>query len=127
MGSNSLGTIIRMNMWKLRVPNTMLVVAAFFCFADITYAPKNSDPGPLVSAVLGILLLRRALYANPPLMVIIPGYFLAALVVAGNHGLLHGSILVWVVLMLVGFACFALFERKRIERIKACFKRGQAT
>ncbi len=114
-----------MTVWRFRVLNSMLVVAAAISFVDIGYAPKNSDPGPLVTAVLGVLLLRRALYARPPVMVVISGYFLTALVVAGNHGALEGNKLVWVALMLLGFACFVLFEKKRIERIKSWVKGDQ--
>src|SRR5689334_21837113 len=112
-------------MLKFTLPNSMLVVAAAVCFADIVYASKSSDPGPFVTGILGILLLRRALYAHPPVMVIVSGYFLTALMVAENQGLLDGHKLAGVALLLLGFACFALFERKRMEKIKKLCGRGQ--
>jgi hypothetical protein len=113
-------------MLKIAFPNSILIVAAAICFADVVYASKSSDPGPLVTGVLGILLLRRALYAHPPIMVIASGYFLTALMVAGNQGLLDRHKLAGATLILVGFACFLLFERKRIEKIKKLWGRDQA-
>lgn len=111
---------------KIHLPNSLLILSAIICFADTAYAPKSSDPGPLVTAVLGILLLRRALYASPPVMVIVSGYFLTALMVVGNQGLLDSHKVAGVALMLVGFACFILLERKRVEKIKKLWRGNQA-
>lgn len=111
---------------KIRLANSLLILSAIICFADIAYAPKSSDPGPLVTAVLGILLVRRALYARPPVMVIVSGYLLTALMVAGNQGVLDGHKVLGVILMLVAFACFILFETDRVEKIKRLWRGNQA-
>ncbi len=125
MGLDPLGEVLS-DIVKIRLPNSLLILSAIICFADVAYAPKSSDPGPLVTAVLGILLVRRALYARPPVMVIISGYFLTALMVAGNQGLLDSHKVAGVALMLVAFACFILFERERMEKIKKLWRGNQA-
>jgi hypothetical protein len=119
--------VARIDTLKFAFPNSILIVAAAICFADIVYASKSSDPGPLVTGILGILLLRRALYAHPPVMVIVSGYFLTALMVTGNQGLLDRHKLAGVTLILLGFACFILFEQKRMEKIKKLWGRDHAT
>jgi|ERR1700683_1782959 len=101
---------------RIYVPNTLLTIGALLCFADLVYAPRNSDPGPLVTAVLGILLLRRAITsARQPVAVILSGCILVTLMLTGNHGLLDGNKLAWIVVMLVAFACFGFWER--IEKL----------
>ena len=75
---------------KIRLPNSLLVVGAIACFAEAIFAPMHKDPGPLLTAVLGILLIPRAMAAETPQPVIVSGCLLAALIVAGDHGLLAG-------------------------------------
>jgi hypothetical protein len=101
---------------KIRPHSWILGVGTLICFAEVAYAPKDSDPGPWVTAVLGLLLLRRAIIATPqPAVVIFSGCFLTALMVAGNHGLLNINKPAWIGLMLVGFAGFGFWER--IEKL----------
>lgn len=101
---------------KIRVQSVLLGIGSVICLAEVVLAPKNSNPGPLLTAVLGILLLRRAIIATlQPAVVIASGCFLAALVVAGNHGLLNVNEPAWVGLIIVAGIGFAFWER--IERL----------
>ena len=62
----------------LRVQNYVLGFAALLCFIDGFLAPKGSDPGPALTAVMGILLVRRAVIITPqPTVVIVAGCVLA--------------------------------------------------
>jgi hypothetical protein len=40
--------------------------AAMSCFLDSFLAPKESDPGAALTAVMGILMVRRAVIVTPP-------------------------------------------------------------
>jgi hypothetical protein len=101
---------------KIRPHSWVLGIGTLICFAEVFYAPTDSDPGPWVAAVLGILLLRRAIIATPqPTVVILSGCFLTAFVVLANHGLLNISKPVGIGLMLVGFVGFGFWER--IEKL----------
>jgi hypothetical protein len=100
----------------VRLPNSLLIVGAIICFAEIVRAPRNSDPGPWAAAVLGVLLLRRAIITKTqPWVVIVSGLLLAALMLAGDHGLLNINNPGWIVLMLTAFACYGFWER--IEKL----------
>ncbi len=69
-----------------------------------------------MTAVMGIVLVRRAVIITPQsAVVIVAGCILAALVVVSNHELVHMSTLVWSVLMLLAAVCFGLWER--IEKL----------
>jgi hypothetical protein len=101
---------------NVRLSNSILIVGTIMCFAELAYAPKDSDPGPWLTVVLGILLLRRAIITIPqPAVVILSGCFLAVVVVAGNHGLLNINKPVWIGLLLVAFTCYGFWER--IEKL----------
>ena len=74
---------------KIRAQNIALGLAAAVCFLD-SFLAKGNDPGPIVTAVLGILLVRRAVViTRQPRIVIIAGCALTALVVGGNHNLVN--------------------------------------
>jgi hypothetical protein len=95
----------------LRAQNFVLGLAALVCFVD-AFVAKGDDPGPAITAVLGILLVRRALVISPQSpLVIIAGCMLTALVLAGNHSLVNINGPLWIVLALVGFAFFGWWER----------------
>jgi hypothetical protein len=95
----------------LRAQNLVLGLAALVCFVD-AFVAKGDDPGPAITAVLGILLVRRALVISPQSpLVIIAGCVLTALVLAGNHGVVNINRPLWIVLALVGFAFFGWWER----------------
>ena len=97
---------------KIPPHSWILGVGTLICFTEVAYAPKDSDPGPWVTAVLGILLLRRAIIVTPqPEVVVLSGCFLTALMVAGNHGFLNINKPAWIGLMFVGFAVFGFWER----------------
>ena len=101
---------------KIRVQSFLLGIASVISFAEAVRAPRNSDPGPWAAAVLGLLLLRRAIMATPQSAVVIAsGCSLAAILVAGNHGLLKVNEPVWVGLTIVAFIGFAFWER--IEKL----------
>jgi hypothetical protein len=95
----------------LRAQNFVLGLAALVCFID-AFVAKGDDPGPAITAVLGILLVRRALVISPQSpLVIIAGCVLTALVLAGNHSVVNINKPLWIVLALVGFAFFGWWER----------------
>jgi len=97
---------------KLRAQNYALGFAALLCFIDGFLAPKGSDPGPALTVVMGILLVRRAVIITPQsLIVIAAGCAITIEVLAGNHGLVNINKPVWIALILVFFACFGWWER----------------
>jgi predicted lysophospholipase L1 biosynthesis ABC-type transport system permease subunit len=92
--------------------NPLLAVAALICFSEIVRAPRDSDPGPLATAVLGLFLIRRAIIPGPqPIMVILSGLFLTALAVASNHGLISSDSILWLGSVVIAFVCFTFWER----------------
>lgn len=101
---------------RVRLPNWILLISALVCFSEIANAPRNSDPGPWLAAVLGILLLRRGiLTVLQPIPVVISGCLLAALALAGDHALLNINQPKWIGITLALFTCYGLWER--LERI----------
>jgi hypothetical protein len=95
----------------LRAQNFVLGLAALVCFID-AFVAKGDDPGSAITAVLGILSVRRALVISPQSpLVIIAGCVLTALVLAGNHSVVNINKPLWIVLALVGFAFFGWWER----------------
>ena len=101
---------------ELRAQNYVLGLAAVLCFADCFLAPRNSDPGPALTAVMGILLLRRAVIITPQsAVVILAGCVLATLVVIGNHSFVNINAPVWIGLILVAFVGYGFWER--IEKL----------
>ena len=103
--------LVSHNAMKIRLPNSLLVIGAIGCFAEAVYAPTHSDPGTLLTIVLGILLLPRAMMPRTPLPVIFSGCVIAAIVVSGDHGLIDINRPLWIVVLLIGFACFGFWER----------------
>ena len=94
----------------------MLGLAAVLCFVDAFLASKGSDPGPALTAVMGILLVRRAIIVTTqPTVVIAAGCALAALAIAGNHALVNINNWAWIALVLIAGVCYALWER--IEKL----------
>jgi hypothetical protein len=101
---------------KIRAQSVVLGFGALLCFLEIVLAPKGSDPGPAVAAVMGLLLVRRAIIITPqPSVVIVAGCVLTALVIAGDHGLVNINKPVWIAMILIASACYALWER--IEKL----------
>jgi hypothetical protein len=101
---------------NLRAQNFVLGFAALLCFVDAFVASRESDPGPALTAVMGILLVRRAVIITPqPTVVIVAGCVLAGLAVTGNHALVNINNWVWIALMLIAGVCYALWER--IEKL----------
>jgi hypothetical protein len=86
------------------------------CFVEVFVSPKSDDPGPWAAAILGVLLLRRAIItARQPAAVIAAGCILTALVVAGNHGVINVNRPAWIAVIVLAFICYALWER--LERL----------
>jgi hypothetical protein len=101
---------------KIRAQSVVLGLAAVLCFVDAFVAPKESDPGPALTAVMGILLVRRAIIVTPQSAVVIfAGCVLAGLAVAGDHGFVNINKPIWIALMLIAGVCYALWER--IEKL----------
>jgi hypothetical protein len=97
---------------KLRAQNFVLGFAAVMCFLDSFLAPRDSDPGPALTAVMGILLVRRAIIITPQSPVVIfAGCGLAGLAVVGNQGFVNINKPIWIALMLIASVCYALWER----------------
>ena len=96
---------------ELSPQNFVLGVAALLCFLD-AFIVKGDDPGPAVTAVLGILLVRRALViSRQPPIVIVAGCALTAIFLAGNHGFVNVNKPVWIALALLAFVFFGWWER----------------
>lgn len=101
---------------NLRTQNFVLGFAALVCFLDAFLAPKGGDPGPALTAVMGILLIRRAIIVTPQSAVVIfAGCALATLMVLGNHGSVNLNLPIWIGLILILFVCYGLWER--IEKL----------
>ena len=101
---------------KSPAQNFVLGFAALLCFIDNFLAPKGSDPGAPLTAVMGILLVRRAVIVTPQSAVVISaGCILAGLAVVGNHSFININNTIWIVLMLIAGVCFGLWER--IEKL----------
>jgi hypothetical protein len=101
---------------KIPVQSSVLGFAAVLCFLDSFLAPKGSDPGPALTAVMGILLVRRAVIVTPQSAVVIfAGCVLAGLMVVGNHSFVNLNRPIWMGLILILFVCYGLWER--IERL----------
>ena len=103
---------------KLRAQNYVLGLAAVLCFGDSFLAPHNGDPGPVLTAVMGILLIRRAIIVTPQsAFVILAGCVLATLMVMGNHSFVNTNAPVWMGVILVAFIVYGFWERiKRLAR-----------
>jgi hypothetical protein len=70
---------------KLPAQCFVLGFAALLCFLDSFLAPKGNDPGPALTAVMGILLVRRAvIITHQSAVVIFAGCVLAGVAVAGQ-------------------------------------------
>jgi hypothetical protein len=101
---------------KLRGQNFVLGFAALVCFVDAFLAPKGAEAGPGLTAVMGILLVRRAIIVTPQsAVVIVAGCVLAGLIVMANHGLVNVNRPVWIGLTVIAFVCYGLWER--IEKL----------
>jgi hypothetical protein len=97
---------------KLRLQNLVLGLAAAVCFVESFVAPRDSDPGSIAAAVMGVVLVRRAIVISPqPNVVIVAGCVMTALVLLGDHALVHINNPIWIVLMLISAVCYALWER----------------
>jgi len=103
-------------MVKVRIQTLLLGTATTIAFADGVLAPLDSNPGPWLTIVLGILLLRRAIIVTPqPAVVIFCGCFLTALALESNHELLNINDSLWIALMLLAFVGYGFWER--IEKL----------
>ena len=90
----------------------ILGFAALLCFIDAFLTPKGGDPGPALTAVMGILLVRRAIIVTPQSAVVIgAGCVLAAVAVVGNHGVVSVNKPIWIGLTVIAFVCYGLWER----------------
>src|SRR5215467_7133 len=97
---------------KFRFQTAVLSATALISFGDTFIAPKHSEPGRWAAAILGIVLFRRAIIVvQQPSPVILSGCILAAILVAGNHGLLDANKLVWVTVILVAGIVYAFWEK----------------
>jgi hypothetical protein len=102
----------------MKIPAQCFVLgfAALLCFLDAFLAPKGGDPGPALTAVMGILLVRRAIIVTPQsAVVIVAGCVLAGLAVVGNHEVVRINNTIWIGLTLIAFVCYGLWER--IEKL----------
>lgn len=96
----------------IRIQSAVLWGAAAACFADAVFASGAYDPGRVVVGVMGILLVRRAVVRVPqPHVVIASGCLLAAFMIVSNLGWINGNEPGWIVFMVLGFVCYALWER----------------
>ncbi len=57
-------------------------------------------------------MIRRAIVISPqPTIVAVAGCVMTALVLVGDHALVHINNPIWIVLMLISAVCYALWER----------------
>ena len=97
---------------KIPAQSFVLGFAALICFVDAFLAPRGGDPGPALTAVMGILLVRRAIIVTPQsAVVIVAGCVLAGLAVSGDHGFVNINKPIWIALILIAGVCYALWER----------------
>jgi len=112
-GSDASGSNPAMNPFRL---NSLLTLAAMVCISEFARAPKDSDPGPWATAGLGVVLIRRAILADPqPLTVILSGLFLTAAAVASNHGFVNSRNPMWLVSVLSAGVLYVFWEK--IEKL----------
>lgn len=96
----------------VRTQTFALGLAATLCFVDSFCAPKGNDPGPALTAVMGILLVRRAaIVKEQSPVVIFAGIALAGVAIAGNHAFVNVNKPIWIALVLIAGVAFALWER----------------
>lgn len=101
---------------KIPAQSFVLGFAALLCFLEIFLAPKGSNPGPMLAAVMGILLVRRAIIVTPQSPVVISaGCVLAGVAVAGDHCLVNTNKPIWIALTVIAFVCYGFWER--IEKL----------
>jgi hypothetical protein len=103
---------------RTRIQTFLLAAGSVISFAEVVFAPRNSDPGPWAAAVLGIVLLRRAIITTrQSVLAIASGCFLATILVAGNHRFLEINKPLWIALIIVAGIGYAFGER--IEKLWA--------
>jgi hypothetical protein len=99
-----------------RPRNALLFLPAAVCFLQAAQTPWGADPGPVITGVMGLFLVTRAIAAAPmPIPVVVSGYILAAVMVAADRGFLKEHVAFWLLVMLVGFACFGWWGK--IEKL----------
>ena len=82
------------------------------CFVEVFRAPHGSDPGPWAAAILGVVLLPRAVItAHQPRIVIASGWILILLLLAGDHGFLNINSPEWLALIILAGICYAFCEK----------------
>jgi phosphoglycerol transferase MdoB-like AlkP superfamily enzyme len=97
---------------KLRAQNFVLGIASAVCFVDAFLVPRGDDPGPVVTFVMGIVLVRRAVIVTPqPTIVIAAGCALTLLILVGNHHLANVNTALWIGLVIISAVCYALWEK----------------
>lgn len=97
---------------KISAQNAVLGFAAVLCFMEALAAPKGSDPGPALTAVMGILLVRRAIIITAQsTVVIVSGCALAAVAIAGDRGFVDINRTEWIALVVIAGVCYGLWER----------------
>jgi hypothetical protein len=85
------------------------------CFAEAARVPKN-DPGPVLTGVMGFLLLLRGLAVTPqPPAVILSACAVVAIGVGGDEGFININTPLWAVVLLV--AGVVLLFWQRIEKL----------
>jgi hypothetical protein len=100
---------------RVRLLNQLQVVAAALCFAEAAKLPKN-DPGPVLTGVMGFLLLLRGIKATPEAApMILSRCILVGIMVAGDEGFIGSNSWFWTVIVIV-VAIPAIFWPK-IEKL----------
>jgi hypothetical protein len=86
---------------RIELPKRLLTVAGAICLVEAARVPKN-DPGPVLTGVIGLLLLLKGLAVAPqPAGLIISGCIVAAIGVAGDEGLININTPLWGGILLV--------------------------
>jgi len=101
---------------KTQLSNSLVLLAATACFVDAVHHPEDSLTGPMLSAVLGFILMLRGFAATPrPAGAILSGCILAALSVGSDQGFLNDNSLWYIGLFILAGVGFGFWER--IEKV----------
>jgi Na+/H+-translocating membrane pyrophosphatase len=96
----------------VQLRNSIVLLAAMACFVDSVHHPEGSFTGPVLSGMLGFILLLKGLTATPrPAGAVLSGCILAALSVGSDQGFLNDNSLWYIGLFILAGAGFGFWER----------------
>ena len=89
-------------MWVMLL-NQLQLIGAAICFGEAARLPKN-DPGPILTGVMGLLMLLKYAKATPQLTpLVLSRCLLVAIIVAGDEGMIDINRWGWTLTVLVAW------------------------